>query len=172
MYQISDREQSATESKCFRQRLPLYQISDREQSATRYPSHLNSLNCIRSATGSNPQPIYDVIVGINIVSDQRPGAIRNPYRSVLVRPFDCIRSATGSNPQHSSSQASRHLIVSDQRPGAIRNCQNCAAGAGSIVSDQRPGAIRNQCLFFRCSGQLYQISDREQSATPPDLSLN
>ncbi len=143
LYQISGREQSATVLTICQLFRLLYQISGREQSATLLHPYKIEANCIRSAAGSNPQPASQPAYICSIVSDQRPGAIRN------------------------SAQHCQHgrMIVSDQRPGAIRNNNWQLLGNDRIVSDQRPGAIRNRHDWLPISDGLYQISGREQSAT-------
>ncbi len=80
MYQISGREQSATVCALVADLGRLYQISGREQSATPVMAGGWVRYCIRSAAGSNPQHRFNGLSLPPIVSDQRPGAIRNGRR--------------------------------------------------------------------------------------------
>ncbi len=107
------------------------------------------INCIRSAAGSNPQLKHGQQINKKIVSDQRPGAIRNqtigpvgrvPLYQISGREqsatendqlcYDhyCIRSAAGSNPQ-------QYGLAS----GRTHNCIRSAAGSNPQLPGSVPG---------------------------------
>ncbi len=143
LYQISGREQSATVRCCPANLYLLYQISGREQSATACRHRTSCRNCIRSAAGSNPQQDDRAVKRGHIVSDQRPGAIRNDYQGVGI----------GNRLYQISGR--------EQSATSVSNTENW--GLLYQISGREQSATYLQ--RHKEHRELYQISGREQSAT-------